>query len=120
MQEAAFDLWRSHLETLGNTQILCVSILVEGMYVHATNYYCVIYILPVVKLLLVMIYSCYSALGMVRNSGDGQLISISQGCESKGIIQHEILHALGRIHEQSRPDRDNYVNVLLNNVIPRE
>ena len=48
--------------------------------------------------------------------GGAQIISIGAGCVEKPIVQHEILHALGRIHEQSRMDRDQYVNVFLNNV----
>lgn len=51
-------------------------------------------------------------------TGGEQLISIGSGCEQKGIVQHEILHALGRIHEQSRLDRDQYVTIHLNTVQP--
>ena len=33
---------------------------------------------------------------------------------------HEILHVLGRFHEQSRPDRDQYVVVHSQNIRPGE
>ena len=52
--------------------------------------------------------------------GQGQQdISIGKGCMRKGIVQHEIFHALGRIHEQSREDRDSYVTVHFQNVVER-
>jgi len=37
-------------------------------------------------------------------------------CMVTGIIQHELLHVLGFFHEQSRPDRDDYVSILWNNI----
>ena len=59
------------------------------------------------------INSCFSYLGMI---GRRQAVNIGRGCEFRGIVQHEILHALGRAHEQSRPDRDNYVIINMNNI----
>jgi hypothetical protein len=38
--------------------------------------------------------------------------------QTTGMVQHELLHVLGLFHEQSRPDRDEYVTVLWDNIIP--
>ena len=62
--------------------------------------------------MLLTLHRCWSYVGM---TGGSQNISIAPGCTSL-IPVHEIFHALGRLHEQSRPDRDNFVTVNLNNV----
>ena len=51
---------------------------------------------------------CSSQLGM---QGGRQTINLSSGCV-RGSIVHEICHALGIFHEQSRPDRNN--NIIIN------
>ena len=40
------------------------------------------------------------------------------GGEGRAI--HELMHALGIFHEQSRADRDEFVDVKLENIIPGE
>jgi len=59
---------------------------------------------------------CSSPVGR-RSSGNH--IRLARGCWRKGTIIHEIGHSIGLFHEQSRPDRDNYVTILKQNIIPR-
>ncbi|XP_041853906.1 high choriolytic enzyme 1-like isoform X2 [Melanotaenia boesemani] len=59
---------------------------------------------------------CYSYIG---RRGNGQDLSLQRtGCVYHDTVQHEVLHALGFHHEQKRSDRDSYIRVVLENVIP--
>ncbi|KAF7687879.1 hypothetical protein HF521_013885 [Silurus meridionalis] len=59
---------------------------------------------------------CYSYVGRI---GGKQVLSIERnGCVYHKVIQHELLHALGFHHEQSRSDRDEHVKIILKNIKP--
>ncbi len=55
---------------------------------------------------------CWSYVGMRRGK---QQISLAAGCGNGSTI-HEILHALGMWHEQSREDRDKFVTINWDNI----
>ncbi|XP_045110776.1 blastula protease 10-like isoform X3 [Portunus trituberculatus] len=57
---------------------------------------------------------CYSYIGQLNQNG--QDISIGSGCDYLGIVAHEIGHAIGFFHEQSRPDRDDHVVINYENI----
>lgn len=59
---------------------------------------------------------CWSYMGRTEESGPQEL-SLSGGCEYSDTVIHEVMHALGFWHEQSRHDRDQYVTVKLQNAI---
>ncbi|KAK7086373.1 hypothetical protein SK128_012175 [Halocaridina rubra] len=57
---------------------------------------------------------CYSYVGKV---GGSQTINYPQWClDRHGSTLHEMLHALGFYHEQSRFDRDDYVTIMWENI----
>ncbi|OWK62696.1 Astacin-like metalloendopeptidase [Lonchura striata] len=61
---------------------------------------------------------CWSNYGKV---GGGQTVSVMKGgCMWKGVIQHELEHALGFLHEHSRSDRDKHVKIMWEYISPRK
>uniref|UniRef100_A0A3Q3X8X2 Metalloendopeptidase n=1 Tax=Mola mola TaxID=94237 RepID=A0A3Q3X8X2_MOLML len=63
---------------------------------------------------LLWFVQCWSYIG--RTGGKQKISLMRNGCVYKGIVQHEILHALGFHHEQARSDRDSYVDILYENI----
>lgn len=60
---------------------------------------------------------CWSNLGRI---GGEQTINLQiPGCVTKkGTVMHEIMHAVGFWHEHTRVDRDDYVDIIWNNIVP--
>uniref|UniRef100_G3NRD7 Metalloendopeptidase n=1 Tax=Gasterosteus aculeatus TaxID=69293 RepID=G3NRD7_GASAC len=61
-------------------------------------------------------YGCWSFLGQ---TGGSQVLSLqTPGCMWSGVASHELMHALGFVHEQSRSDRDQFVSIVWRNIMP--
>ena len=61
-------------------------------------------------------YRCSSLIGQVE-AGGAQPVSLDvAGCVRTDIVQHELMHAAGVHHEQSRYDRDDYVTIHWDNI----
>ncbi|RWS11103.1 MAM and CCP domain-containing astacin-like metallopeptidase protein [Dinothrombium tinctorium] len=59
--------------------------------------------------------NCIGEFGRV---GGRQMFNLSLTCLEEPTVMHEMLHTLGMWHEHSRWDRDEYVTVLYDNIIP--
>ncbi|XP_056401091.1 embryonic protein UVS.2-like [Hyla sarda] len=67
------------------------------------------------------IMSSQGCVAYVGRIGGGQMVGLdSAGCMFRGIIQHEINHALGFYHEHMRSDRDDYVTIMYQYISPGE
>ncbi|CAD6197455.1 unnamed protein product [Caenorhabditis auriculariae] len=59
--------------------------------------------------------ACASPVGRI---GGQQDVSLSKDCYGVGTAQHELMHAIGIEHTQSRSDRDNYLRIQTQNIDP--
>lgn len=55
--------------------------------------------------------------GHVGHHDSKTQISIGDNCDFQHVMEHELGHTVGFWHEQSRPDRDNYISVIWENVL---
>ncbi|CAB4058643.1 tok [Lepeophtheirus salmonis] len=54
----------------------------------------------------------------VGKRGNGpQAISIGKNCDKFGIVVHELGHVVGFWHEHTRPDRDDWVTIMRENIM---
>uniref|UniRef100_A0A7N6APJ2 Metalloendopeptidase n=1 Tax=Anabas testudineus TaxID=64144 RepID=A0A7N6APJ2_ANATE len=57
---------------------------------------------------------CCSYVG--RRGNGPQAISIGKNCDKFGIVVHELGHVIGFWHEHTRPDRDDHVTIIRDNI----
>ncbi|XP_073907113.1 astacin-like metalloendopeptidase isoform X2 [Castor canadensis] len=66
---------------------------------------------------IIPMLGCFSGVG---RSGGMQVVSLAPACLRKGhgIVLHELMHVLGFWHEHARADRDRYIKVNWNEILP--
>ena len=53
---------------------------------------------------------------MVGAVGGEQILNMGDGCQYVGLVLHEFGHAIGYFHEHNRPDRDDVVDIMWDNI----
>ncbi|XP_023173419.2 seminal metalloprotease 1 [Drosophila hydei] len=63
---------------------------------------------------------CYTAVGYLggRQQMNLEIYPLGEGCFRPGTVLHELMHALGFYHEQSSALRDDYIEVIHENIVP--
>lgn len=64
----------------------------------------------------IYIYPGLGCASLVGRVGRMQPVLLGRGCVYSGIVEHELMHATGFWHEQSRADRDSYVKINWDNI----
>ncbi len=54
---------------------------------------------------------------MGKRGNGPQAISIGKNCDKFGIVVHELGHVVGFWHEHTRPDRDDWVTIIRENIM---
>ncbi|CAG5105491.1 Oidioi.mRNA.OKI2018_I69.chr1.g2173.t1.cds [Oikopleura dioica] len=62
------------------------------------------------------VQGCAASVG--KRTGRNDIYLDQPNCMKVGIIIHELLHIVGFNHEQSRSDRDDYVDIIFDNIVP--
>ncbi|XP_045626182.1 seminal metalloprotease 1-like [Procambarus clarkii] len=60
--------------------------------------------------------ACSAIRGFTRNKKKFQKMSLGRGCNVRGFVIHELLHAAGFHHQHVRADRNDYVTIHWNNI----
>ena len=64
--------------------------------------------------LMYVISRCW---GQVGYRGRMSVLSVGDGCEFDYVMMHELGHVIGFYHEHQRADRNEYVEILWDNVM---
>nr|XP_006811316.1 PREDICTED: zinc metalloproteinase nas-15-like [Saccoglossus kowalevskii] len=64
----------------------------------------------------ISVVSGLGCISYVGRMGGRQELTLADNCFAEGIIQHEFMHAIGLIHEQSRYDRDDHITINWANI----
>ena len=56
-----------------------------------------------------------SRIGYTGSAKKMVLVNVGKNCFPR-VAEHELMHILGAIHTQNRPDRDDFVEINLDNV----
>ncbi|XP_047128449.1 bone morphogenetic protein 1 homolog isoform X1 [Hydra vulgaris] len=96
------------------------SSVVNGLIREAMNHWenetCVKFLNRTNEYDYVYIYKGNGCCSYVGRRGGKQFLSLGTGCIRFGIITHELGHVIGFWHEQNRPDRSIYIDVIYENM----